>query len=121
MPEAPQVVAFSDPRCRQVALAGGKGASLATMTAEGLPVPPGFVIPADVLASVVDVDELRATELGTEALDRLERASARVVLARRFHNTHVAEARRLRSTPGRSAPRAPAAAGPAGSAARSPP
>lgn len=55
-----------------------------------------------VIRTAVDAearDELRATELGTEALDRLERASARVVLARRFHNTHVAEARRLRSTP----------------------
>ncbi|QKD79795.1 MULTISPECIES: hypothetical protein [Actinomyces] len=43
--------------------------------------------------------ELRATEMGVDAVGRLERASARVVLARRFHNTHVAEARRLRSTP----------------------
>ena len=41
---APLVLPFGDPRCREVALAGGKGASLATMTSEDLPVPPGFVI-----------------------------------------------------------------------------
>ena len=33
MPDAPLVLPFGDPRCQQVALAGGKGASLATMTA----------------------------------------------------------------------------------------
>ncbi|MBW3068422.1 hypothetical protein CWT12_06045 [Actinomyces sp. 432] len=33
---------------------------------------------------------------GNESLERLDRAAYRLVLARRFHNTHVAEARRLR-------------------------
>ena len=42
--DAPLVLPFADPRCQQVELTGGKGASLATMTAEGLPVPPGFGI-----------------------------------------------------------------------------
>ncbi len=51
---------FADPQCREVAQAGGKGASLARMTELGLPVPEGFVIPADVLATVVDADALRA-------------------------------------------------------------
>jgi pyruvate,water dikinase len=51
---------FGDPQCREVAQAGGKGASLARMTELGLPVPEGFVIPADVLAGVVDADALRA-------------------------------------------------------------
>jgi pyruvate, water dikinase len=51
---------FDDQACLDVACAGGKGASLARMSALGLPVPQGFVIPADVLASVVDVDALRA-------------------------------------------------------------
>jgi pyruvate, water dikinase len=45
------VLAFSDERCREVAAAGGKGASLARMTALGLPVPPGFVVHADALAA----------------------------------------------------------------------
>ena len=51
---------FADPPCREVAQAGGKGASLARMTELGLPVPQGFVVPADVLATVVDAAALRA-------------------------------------------------------------
>ena len=42
------VVWFTEEACRDVAVAGGKGASLARMTADGLPVPPGFVIPCPV-------------------------------------------------------------------------
>jgi pyruvate, water dikinase len=51
---------FADPQCREVAQAGGKGASLARMTELGLPVPQGFVVPADMLATVVDAEALRA-------------------------------------------------------------
>jgi pyruvate,water dikinase len=51
---------FGDSACLEVARAGGKGASLARMSALGLPVPPGFVVPADVLESVVDAEALRA-------------------------------------------------------------
>ena len=51
---------FSEEACKDVRLAGGKGASLANMTAEGLPVPPGFVVPAHVLEQPVDVERLRA-------------------------------------------------------------
>ena len=40
---------FDEPGCDDVAIAGGKGASLARMTALGMPVPPGFVVPADAL------------------------------------------------------------------------
>jgi len=50
---------FTDEACRDVRLAGGKGASLAAMTAEGLPVPPGFVIPAYVLEQSVHAERLR--------------------------------------------------------------
>ncbi|MDO4244035.1 MAG: hypothetical protein Q4C85_09835, partial [Actinomyces sp.] len=39
---------------------------------------------------------LHADPAGGEALARLDRGCYRLVLARRFHNTHVAEARRLR-------------------------
>ncbi len=49
---------FTDEACRDVGLAGGKGASLAAMAAEGLPVPPGFVIPAYVLEQSVDAERL---------------------------------------------------------------
>jgi pyruvate,water dikinase len=37
---------FDEAACREVARAGGKGASLARMSELGLPVPPGFVVPA---------------------------------------------------------------------------
>jgi pyruvate,water dikinase len=53
------VVWFADERCTNVRLAGGKGASLAAMTAAGLPVPPGFLIPAHALEEAVDGARLR--------------------------------------------------------------
>ena len=53
------VVWFDEPECRDVAVAGGKGASLAAMNAEGLPVPPGFVVPSSLLAESVDAARLR--------------------------------------------------------------
>jgi pyruvate, water dikinase len=69
------VVWFGDSACRDVACAGGKGASLAAMTAEGLPVPPGFVVAAGVLEASVDAPRLRelaraADHAGAEALVR---------------------------------------------------
>jgi pyruvate, water dikinase len=47
------VLPFREPGCRVVAEAGGKGASLARMTSLGLPVPPGFVIPAGALGAAL--------------------------------------------------------------------
>ena len=58
MSEPPLVLPFDDERCRDVELAGGKGASLASMTANGLPVPPGFVITSHAFTEVVDGAEL---------------------------------------------------------------
>jgi pyruvate, water dikinase len=55
-----RILQFSDPECRDAAIAGGKGAGLATMTAIGMRVPPGFVIAADALAQAVDTGKLRA-------------------------------------------------------------
>lgn len=55
------VVWFTDRACREVEVAGGKGASIARMTADGLPVPPGFVIPSHVLQESIDKE--RALEL----------------------------------------------------------
>ena len=52
MTETPLVLHVHDERCRDVDLAGGKGASLASMTANGLPVPPGFVITSPAFAEV---------------------------------------------------------------------
>lgn len=58
--QIPVVLPFADPNCRDVALSGGKGASLAVMTGEGLPVPPGFVITSSAFAAAVDEEALRA-------------------------------------------------------------
>jgi pyruvate,water dikinase len=70
------LLGFGDEACLDVARAGGKGASLARMTALGLPVPPGFVVPAGALVEVVDADALRA------ALPDHEKAQAIIAEAR---------------------------------------
>ena len=41
--------------------------------------------------------DLSADPLSVSALNRLDRACSRLVLARRFHNTHVSEAQVLRA------------------------
>jgi pyruvate, water dikinase len=56
----PVLVWFEDEACRDVAVAGGKGASLAAMTAAGLPVPAGFAVPSWTLERTVDGERLRA-------------------------------------------------------------
>jgi pyruvate,water dikinase len=48
------VLWLSDPAAADRARAGGKGASLAQLTRWELPVPPGFVVPADALESLLD-------------------------------------------------------------------
>jgi len=60
MSDAPLVVPFDAEPCQSVALTGGKGASLARMTAGGLPVPPGFVITSAAFIQAVDGDRLLA-------------------------------------------------------------
>jgi pyruvate, water dikinase len=52
------IVWFTEEVCREVEVAGGKGASLARMTAEGLPVPSGFVIPSYVLQNSIDAERM---------------------------------------------------------------
>lgn len=58
MPEKPLVLDFTDERCREVALAGGKGASLAAMAQNGLPVPPGFAVTSSAFAEAVNGEKL---------------------------------------------------------------
>jgi pyruvate, water dikinase len=48
-----RVLDFSEDACLEVGEAGGKGASLARMTSLGLPVPPGYVVPAGALAAAL--------------------------------------------------------------------
>jgi pyruvate,water dikinase len=73
--DQPLVLPFSDPRCRMVELTGGKGASLATMTAEGLPVPPGFVITSVAFGAAVSQEPL------TGAMRRGDVEAARTLVA----------------------------------------
>ena len=73
--DKPLVLPFTDPRCQVVELTGGKGASLATMTAEGLRVPPGFVITSAAFTAVVDEEALR------EAMRRKDVEAARSLVA----------------------------------------
>ncbi|MGY1779643.1 PEP/pyruvate-binding domain-containing protein [Geodermatophilus sp. SYSU D01036] len=73
--DQPLVLPFSDPRCRVAELTGGKGASLATMTAEELPVPPGFVITSAAFSAAVDEEALR------EAMRRKDVDAARALVA----------------------------------------
>ena len=74
MTEPPLVLPFTDPRCQEAGLSGGKGASLAAMTAAGLPVPPGFVITSAAFAAAVDQAALR----GHTSAGDLEQARALV-------------------------------------------
>ena len=70
------VIWFTDEACQDVTLTGGKGASLARMSAEGLPVPPGFVVPSYVLEESLDTE--RALELAaTQSADGLQELVAR--------------------------------------------
>jgi pyruvate,water dikinase len=52
------VLWFTEETCQDVEAAGGKGASLARMTADGLPVPPGFVVPSRILAESLDTERM---------------------------------------------------------------
>src|SRR5947209_39642 len=61
------VLWFVEEACRDVCLTGGKGSSLANMTAQGLPVPPGFVLPAYVLEQSLDAGQLRELALAQNA------------------------------------------------------
>src|SRR5438132_5811713 len=79
------VVWFTEETCKDVRLAGGKGSSLANMTAQGLPVPPGFVIPASVLEQSVNAEQLRELALvqnaeGAQALVRQAKPPREVIL-----------------------------------------
>jgi pyruvate, water dikinase len=78
-----RVLGFDEPECGEVGTAGGKGASLARMAGLGLPVPPGFVIPADALAeSLPDRgDGLRELLATGSSPETAERAQAQVLTA----------------------------------------
>jgi pyruvate,water dikinase len=66
----PPVLGFDDRDCENPDEAGGKGAGLAKMTRLGMPVPPGFVVRASVLAGL-----LHATGDRERVLSQLEGAA----------------------------------------------
>jgi pyruvate, water dikinase len=72
------VVRFEDERCLDVSFAGGKGASLARMAGLGLPVPPGFAVPAGALVAALPDGgaELRALLAEEDAAERAQRLVA---------------------------------------------
>src|ERR1700758_4930101 len=61
-------VVFEDEACLDIAVAGGKGANLARMTAAGLPVPRGFCVTTDAYSEfAADADLQAAIEAALEA------------------------------------------------------
>ena len=56
------ILPFTDSACQDVGAAGGKGASLAAAAAQGLPVPPGYVVCSSAFEEAVGerAEELRA-------------------------------------------------------------
>lgn len=75
MSTQPIVLAFDQPDCALVAVSGGKGASLATMTQRELPVPPGFVVTSHAFLDVVDQSVLH------QACDDGDMEAARSIVA----------------------------------------
>jgi pyruvate,water dikinase len=73
------VMRFDDERCLDVLSAGGKGASLARMAGLGLPVPPGFAVPAGALVAALPDGgaELRALLADAHAKNALAAAAER--------------------------------------------
>jgi pyruvate,water dikinase len=66
-----EVLEFDDPAATELRLAGGKGTGLATMTAMGIPVPPGFIVPTRVYR-----DTIRETGIELRLRALLENACA---------------------------------------------
>jgi len=75
------VLGFEDKDCENPDEAGGKGAGLAKMTRLGMPVPPGFVVRASVLAGLLDAAGSRERVLSyLEGADDGAAESSRAVL-----------------------------------------
>lgn len=80
--QADAILWFDHVDCRRVEIAGGKGASLASMTALGLPVPPGFLVPASALDRALQqsghVAEMQAILSAIAGEDDVDAASERL-------------------------------------------
>lgn len=75
---------FKEMSMKDVALAGGKGASLGEMTQAGIPVPPGFVVLAGAFEKFIDETEIRTNidaalhTVDHKAVHTIEEASERI-------------------------------------------
>lgn len=80
--QADTILWFDHDDCRRVDVAGGKGASLASMAGLGLPVPPGFLVPAAALDRTLHragrADEMLAILSSISTEDDIEPASERL-------------------------------------------
>ncbi|HJN51068.1 MAG: PEP/pyruvate-binding domain-containing protein [Pseudomonadales bacterium] len=78
------LIALGEDASTELAIVGGKGASLGRLVKAGFPVPPGFVIRTDAYAECIRANELEAeigrilAELDFGNLDDLEEKSARI-------------------------------------------
>jgi pyruvate,water dikinase len=77
----PFIKNFSEISKKDVAIAGGKGASLGEMTQAGIPVPPGFVVSAEAFDRFIEETgikveiEARLKEVNPEDMNSVEKAS----------------------------------------------
>jgi pyruvate, water dikinase len=89
------VLRFGDASCLEVPQAGGKGASLARMASLQLPVPPGFVVPADALAAALGERAKELASLSAGDADRAQRIVAEAKIGEELRETIVAAYREL--------------------------
>ena len=75
------VLRFGDEDCLDVQRAGGKGASLARMSSLGLPVPPGFVLPADALSAALGDGAEKLASLTADDAEKAQRIVAGAALS----------------------------------------
>ena len=87
------VLSLTDPEAQENNVSGNKAATLAKMTAAGLPVPPGFIVPTEVFAdslrgSMFEIDEslgaLRDSDL--DAIKDISNRAQQIVLGAVLNN-----------------------------------
>jgi pyruvate,water dikinase len=93
------VLRFGDPSCLEVQRAGGKGASLARMASLELPVPPGFVVAADALATAVGERAEELASLSAGDADRAQRIVAETEIEEELRGKIVTAYRELGDDP----------------------
>jgi phosphoenolpyruvate synthase/pyruvate phosphate dikinase len=80
----PSVPRLDEIRAKDSVLVGGKAAKLGELAAQGFPVPPGFVVPAEACRAFLDALGLRAEILGLEGAPRVALPERCAALQRRI-------------------------------------